>query len=108
MMDAQELYERMKKVQEAKGYYFNRDRERTFELLEALLVNKERYGYMVAHADYFVTTATPTKISFVPAFTVCRTSMNLAVVTATSTFQQTGMRAKFHMNISPNADRWKK
>ena len=46
MMDAQELYERMKKVQEAKGYYFNRDKERTFELLEALLVNKERYGYM--------------------------------------------------------------
>ena len=46
MMDAQELYERMKKVQEAKGYYFNHDRERTFELLEALLVNKERYGYM--------------------------------------------------------------
>lgn len=45
-MDAQELYERMKKVQEAKGYYFNKDNERTFELLEALLVNKERYGYM--------------------------------------------------------------
>ncbi len=45
-MDAQELYERMKKVQEAKGYYFNKDRERTMELLEALLVNKERYGYM--------------------------------------------------------------
>ena len=46
MMDAQELYERMKKVQEAKGYYFNADRERTFELLEALLQNRERYGYM--------------------------------------------------------------
>ena len=45
-MDAQELYQRMKKVQEAKGYYFNKDRERTMELLEALLVNKERYGYM--------------------------------------------------------------
>ncbi len=45
-MDAQELYERMKKVQEAKGYYFNKDKEITFELLEALLVNKERYGYM--------------------------------------------------------------
>ncbi len=45
-MDAQALYERMKKVQEAKGYYFNLDKERTFELLEALLVNKERYGYM--------------------------------------------------------------
>lgn len=46
MMDAQELYERMKKVQEAKGYYFNKDKERTIELLNALLVNKERYGYM--------------------------------------------------------------
>ena len=45
-MDAQELYERMKKVQEPKGYYFNKDKERTFELLEALLENKERYGYM--------------------------------------------------------------
>ena len=45
-MDAQELYERMKKVQEAKGYYFNKDKEKAYELLEALLVNKERYGYM--------------------------------------------------------------
>ena len=46
MMDAQTLYERMRKVQEPKGYYFNEDKQRTFELLEALLVNKERYGYM--------------------------------------------------------------
>jgi ferredoxin-thioredoxin reductase catalytic chain len=45
-MDAQELYERMRKVQEAKGYYFNKDMERTFELLDALLLNKNRYGYM--------------------------------------------------------------
>ena len=45
-MDAQELYERMKKVQEPKGYFFNTDQERTFELLDALLLNKERYGYM--------------------------------------------------------------
>jgi len=46
-MDASQLYEKLKKVQEAKGYYFNTDRERVMELLEALLVNKERYGYMV-------------------------------------------------------------
>jgi len=45
-MDAQQLYERMKKVQEPKGYYFNKDKERTFELLNALLENKDRYGYM--------------------------------------------------------------
>jgi ferredoxin-thioredoxin reductase catalytic subunit len=45
-MDVEKLYEMLKKVQEAKGYFFNDDKERTFELLEALLVNKERYGYM--------------------------------------------------------------
>jgi ferredoxin-thioredoxin reductase catalytic subunit len=45
-MDVQKLYEGLKKIQEAKGYYFNKDLERVFELLEALMVNKERYGYM--------------------------------------------------------------
>ena len=45
-MNAQQLYDMMKKVQEPKGYYFNQDRERVFELLESLLVNKQRYGYM--------------------------------------------------------------
>jgi ferredoxin-thioredoxin reductase catalytic subunit len=46
MMEVEKLYEMLKKVQEPKGYYFNQDRERTFELLEGLLANKERYGYM--------------------------------------------------------------
>ncbi|MCF8040717.1 MAG: ferredoxin:thioredoxin reductase [Desulfarculaceae bacterium] len=45
-MTAQELYEMLKKVQEPKGFYFNQDMERTMGLMEALLVNKERYGYM--------------------------------------------------------------
>ncbi len=45
-MDSQQLYDRMKKIQEAKGYYFNSNKKQTFELLEALLINKERYGYM--------------------------------------------------------------
>lgn len=45
-MGAQELYEMLRKVQETKGYYFNKDKERVFDLLEALLKNKERYGYM--------------------------------------------------------------
>jgi len=44
--EAEELYERLKKVQEAKGYFFNKDKGRVLELLEALLINKERYGYM--------------------------------------------------------------
>ena len=47
MMDIEKLYEILRKAQEPKGYYFNKDKERTFELLEALLENKERYGYMV-------------------------------------------------------------
>ena len=46
MSEAEELYERLKKVQEAKGYFFNKDKGRVLELLEALLINKERYGYM--------------------------------------------------------------
>ena len=46
MTDIEKLYEMLRKVQEPKGYYFNQDKERTFELLEALQQNKERYGYM--------------------------------------------------------------
>ncbi len=46
MMDVEKLYEALRKVQEAKGYYFNKDEERTFELLENLIINKDRYGYM--------------------------------------------------------------
>lgn len=45
-MNSQQLYEKLKKLQEPKGYYFNKDRELVFELLDALLQNKERYGYM--------------------------------------------------------------
>jgi len=45
-MDSRQLYETLKKVQEPKGYFFNSDPEKVYELLEGLLVNKERYGYM--------------------------------------------------------------
>ena len=44
--DVDELHDMLRRGQEAKGYYFNRDREKTFQLLRALLVNKDRYGYM--------------------------------------------------------------
>jgi len=45
-MTVQELYETLKKAQEPKGYYFNDDRERVFDLLEGLLLNMKRYGYL--------------------------------------------------------------
>ena len=46
MREAEQLFETLRKVQEPKGYFFNKDRDRVLELLEALLVNKNRYGYM--------------------------------------------------------------
>ncbi|MFZ5572263.1 MAG: ferredoxin-thioredoxin reductase catalytic domain-containing protein [Thermodesulfobacteriota bacterium] len=46
MTEIERLYETLRKIQEPKGYYFNSDKERVFELLEALLTNKARYGYM--------------------------------------------------------------
>lgn len=56
-MDANQLYQQLKKFQESKGYYFNDDMEMTMALMESLLENKERYGYMacpcrLANGDY--------------------------------------------------------
>lgn len=45
-MNSDELYEMLKKVQEPKGFFFNKDKDRVLEILQDLLVNKERYGYM--------------------------------------------------------------
>jgi ferredoxin-thioredoxin reductase catalytic subunit len=45
-MDAKELYDRLKPLQEKKGYFFNHDSHMVMQLLEMLLVNKERYGHM--------------------------------------------------------------
>jgi ferredoxin-thioredoxin reductase catalytic subunit len=47
MTEAEKLYETLKAIQEPKGYYFNKDRERTLDLLQDLIRNRERYGYMV-------------------------------------------------------------
>ncbi len=46
MINAEKLYEMLKKVQEPLGYFFNEDKEKVFDLLKGLLINKERYGYM--------------------------------------------------------------
>lgn len=47
MMDANQLYKTLKEIQEKKGYYFSKDMNRVMELLDGLIKNKERYGYMV-------------------------------------------------------------
>ena len=46
-MNVEQLYSQLKKIQESKGYFFNTDKILVVDLLEALLANKERYGYMV-------------------------------------------------------------
>jgi ferredoxin-thioredoxin reductase catalytic subunit len=45
-MDAKRLYEHLKMIQEPKGYYLNKDMDMTMPLIESLLINKERLGYM--------------------------------------------------------------
>ena len=45
-MNVEELYQRLRGLQEPKGYFFNKDRERVNDILEGLLTNRERYGYM--------------------------------------------------------------
>ena len=45
---AESLYHSLKDVQEKKGYYFNPNlEEMTLPILEQILVNKERYGYLL-------------------------------------------------------------
>jgi ferredoxin-thioredoxin reductase catalytic subunit len=46
MMTPEELHDRLRPLQEAKGYYFNRDKAFVLDLMESLIVNRERYGYM--------------------------------------------------------------
>lgn len=44
-MTPSELYDLLKKAQEPKGYFFNKDKEWVLSILQDLLVNKDRYGY---------------------------------------------------------------
>ena len=46
MNETVKLLETLRNIQEPKGYYFNRDKLKTLELLEGLMENKRRYGYM--------------------------------------------------------------
>ncbi len=45
-MTVEQLFEVLRKAQESQGFFFNQDKQRVFDLLEGLLTNKSRYGYM--------------------------------------------------------------
>jgi len=46
MKNAASLYKTLKNIQEALGYFFNKNEEQIGSLLQGLLTNKKRYGYM--------------------------------------------------------------
>lgn len=45
-MSPAELYDMLKKAQEPKGFFFNKDKDWVLSILGDLLINKDRYGYM--------------------------------------------------------------
>jgi len=45
-MDLARFREVVRQAQEPQGYFFNADESLVTELLEALVVNRDRYGYM--------------------------------------------------------------
>lgn len=45
-MNADQLLEQLKKIHEPKGFYFNQDMDSTIFLLNSLITNRKRYGYM--------------------------------------------------------------
>ena len=42
----EKLYQQLQRIQEPKGYFFNKNREMVNDLLCQLMVTKDRYGYM--------------------------------------------------------------
>lgn len=46
MITLEDMYERLKKVNEPKGYFFTDNTEMVMDLIAGLLTNKDRYGYM--------------------------------------------------------------
>ena len=45
-MKTEKLYKALKNSLKGKNIYFNKDKDLVFELLEALILNKNRFGYM--------------------------------------------------------------
>ncbi len=45
-MTPEKLYDTLKNIQEPKGFFFNRDKTMVMELMQSLLENRDRYGYM--------------------------------------------------------------
>jgi len=80
-MKVEQLYEALKKSQEAKGIYFNKDRDLVFELLESLLLNKDTDTWP-APADWPAETGTMTRTLSAPVTIASRIWKNSGPVFA--------------------------
>jgi len=107
-MKAAELYDLLKKTQEAKGFYFNKDTEMVMSLLESLLSNKAKHGYMAAPAGCSREIETGIRTSSAPVCTGKRTSKSMAVAIAISMSVRHGMPAACPRSMSRNGGQWKK
>ncbi len=45
-MESEKLLQQLQKINEPKGYFFNKDMSVTRDLIQGLVTNRERYGYM--------------------------------------------------------------
>ena len=90
-----DLHDMLKKVQEPKGYFFNRDRERTFDLLRGLLTNKDRYGYMACPCRLASGKRGLTETSSAPVSIGRRMSRNSVLVTVSFMCLRSGTMSAF-------------
>ena len=99
-MTAAELYEMLKKAQEPKGFFFNKDKDWTLSILADLLVNKERYGYTSCPCRLASGDREKDATSSAPVCTAPMTSGNTEAAIATCMFPASGMTAKFLTSMS--------
>ena len=104
MNDVEKLHAFLKKAQEPKGFYLSNNRSMVFDLLEGLLDNKSRYGYMGCPCRLASGDRERTGILFALAITGKRMSKNTGAAIATCMFQRTGMRGKLSTNMFPRVD----
>ena len=86
--EVDDLYDRLRALQEPKGYPFNRDRERTFDLLRGLLTNR------AAPAGWPAATGSAIGTSSVPVSTGRRTCATMAPATVNCTCRRIGMKER--------------
>jgi len=107
-MTVEELYEFLKKAQEPKGYFFNADKAKVFQLLEGLLVNKERYGYMNCPCRLASNDREWDRDIICPCVYRVPDVAEYAVATAISMSRTSGTRTRSPTSLSRKEDRRKK